>query len=308
MKKKPTYNFRHILTLFAVCFIGLGAGFSWHLFFRSDDTRPDVSDVPVFDRNDFATNGTQAFKHESIKTEKNEMLPMSQKTAEPETQIFGSQGIENQESGGENGTEIADDTTPASINLDVPFTSQAPEADWIQPWQDACEEATVIMLHAYYHGYDLSIPFVKKEIVKMVSYQDQIGWGYSIDINTLAKVYEWYSANAGQKGTVNQFSGTPRVIENPTVDNIKKFIANGHPVLAVARGKDLPNPYYTGDGPEYHTLIIRGYTKDSFITNDPGTKRGENFVYAYNDLMSALHDWNDGDVIHGTPAILVVKY
>lgn len=29
-----------------------------------------------------------------------------------------------------------------SINLAVPFTSQAPTGDWSEPWQNACEEAS----------------------------------------------------------------------------------------------------------------------------------------------------------------------
>ena len=36
-----------------------------------------------------------------------------------------------------------------TMNLSVPFTSQAPEQNWDEPWQDACEEAAVLMLDAY---------------------------------------------------------------------------------------------------------------------------------------------------------------
>jgi len=47
--------------------------------------------------------------------------------------------------------------------------------------------------------------------------------------------------------------------------------------------------------------------EDKFITNDPGTKRGENFAYKYQDLMNAIHDWNNGDVKNGRPVVLVVE-
>src|SRR3989338_9267279 len=43
--------------------------------------------------------------------------------------------------------EVAD--LPKSVNLAVPFTSQAPEKDWSQPWQAACGEAAGLMLDAY---------------------------------------------------------------------------------------------------------------------------------------------------------------
>ena len=37
------------------------------------------------------------------------------------------------------------------INLDVPFTSQAPHLNWDQPYQDFCEEASVLMAVQYLH-------------------------------------------------------------------------------------------------------------------------------------------------------------
>mgnify|MGYP001618174552 FL=1 len=68
----------------------------------------------------------------------------------------------------------------------------------------------------------------------------------------------------------------------------------------------LPNPHFRNGGPEYHTLVIRGYTEDSFITNDPGTQFGENFLYKYSDLMNSIHDWNEGDVKNGKRLVLVI--
>jgi len=35
---------------------------------------------------------------------------------------------------------------PESYNLGVPFTSQAPEANWQIPFKEACEEASVLMV------------------------------------------------------------------------------------------------------------------------------------------------------------------
>ena len=78
-------------------------------------------------------------------------------------------------------------------------------------------------------------------------------------------------------------------------------------MLVVADGKVLPNPHFRDGGPEYHALIIRGYTNKTFITNDPGTQFGENFEYKYNDLLNAIHDWNGGDVKNGRRVVLVVE-
>ena len=54
-------------------------------------------------------------------------------------------------------------------------------------------------------------------------------------------------------------------------------------------------------------LIIKGYTKEgNFITNDPGTRRGADFIYSPGVLMNAIHDWNGGDVDNGKKVMIVV--
>ncbi len=184
---------------------------------------------------------------------------------------------------------------PGRINLNVPFTSQAPEKDWGQPWQDACEEAALLMLDAYYKKYNLSPLFAKDEIIKMVEWEQTRNLGKSIEIKEIKEIFSDY------------FNFKSEIIENPTVEQIKRFIANGNPVLAVADGKVLPNPHYRNGGPVYHALIIRGYDEDEFITNDPGTQFGRGFKYKYDDLMNAIHEWNGGDVKNGRKVILVVE-
>lgn len=211
---------------------------------------------------------------------------------------LGDQSSEANLDGGDGEKESAVSLSDA-IDLAVPFTSQAPEEDWNQPWQDACEEAVILMLDAYYKGYDLSPLFAKDELVKMVDWEEGVrGWGRSIEIEKIQKTYEWFAgANALPMA----------IVEDPTVEDLKAFLAAGHPVLVVADGKVLPNPHFRSGGPEYHALVIRGYTEDSFITNDPGTKFGEQFLYTYNDLMEAIRDWNGGDVKHGRRVVLVAK-
>lgn len=189
---------------------------------------------------------------------------------------------------------------PKQINLDVPFTSQAPEKNWDQPWQDACEEAAVLMLAAYYKGFGLSPLFAKDEIIKMVHWEEEKGWGRSIDIEKIAELTGVFVTKQLQDKKVH-------IIENPTVDQIKTYVADGTPVYVVADGKVLPNPHFKNGGPEYHALIIRGYTEDSFITNDPGTQFGKNFSYRYNDLMMSIRDWNGGKVKEGRRVVFVIE-
>jgi hypothetical protein len=186
---------------------------------------------------------------------------------------------------------------PPSMNLDVPFTSQAPEKIWTQPWQDACEEAAILMIDAYYKDLTLSISYAKEEIIKMVEWEEKKGWGLSIEIEKIQLLFEDYLKT----------EKSVKLVEDPTIEEIKKYIARGVPVYVVADGKVLPNPNFRNGGPEYHALVIRGYTETEFITNDPGTQFGENFKYKYQDLMDSIRDWNGGDVKSGRRVVLVVE-
>ncbi len=128
-------------------------------------------------------------------------------------------------------------------------------------------------------------------------------------LGVIAAVLLTATATVAQTGIVaEQLYGYNRVkvFTNPTIDQIKAELAAGHPVIVPAAGQQLGNPYFTAPGPVYHMLLIRGYTADGFITNDPGTRRGEGFVYAFDDLMSAMHDWNAQDINQGQKAVLVV--
>ena len=192
---------------------------------------------------------------------------------------------------------------PKQINLNIPFTSQAPEKDWSEPWQNLCEEAAILMLDAYYEEYNLSPLFAKDELLRIWEWEQKQGFGKSIEMEKVVRVLSEYFGRLKD----SKIKRLPRVIENPTIEQIKEFIANGQPVLTVADGKVLPNPYFRNGGPVYHALIIRGYTEDKFITNDPGSGWSKNFAYKYDVLMNAIHDWNDGDVPNGRKVILVVE-
>ena len=82
-------------------------------------------------------------------------------------------------------------------------------------------------------------------------------------------------------------------------------------------GRELGNPNFKSPGPIYHNLVIRGYTKDGkFITNDPGTRKGEQYIYDQDVVMAAIHDWvpkgdrtiaANGDVATGQRVVLVVS-
>ncbi len=196
------------------------------------------------------------------------------------------------------GRQSTVDSIPAEINLDVPFTSQAPYAVWDAIHEDACEEASVIM--AAHFVLKKSIPdaaYADKEIAKIINWEDQ-NFGFSKDTNA-EKTAEILRKFYGLKNTEVKYS--------VTLDDVKTAVGRGYPVIFPLHGRGL-NPYFRDGGPLYHMLVIKGYTKDGkIITNDPGTKRGKNYVYGADFLLNAIHDWNGGDVINGGKAMIIVK-
>jgi len=191
-----------------------------------------------------------------------------------------------------------DEALPTSINLAVPFTPQAPHANWDLPYQEACEEASLLMVVRYKKDELIaSAEDADQEILKLVEFQNTFLGDYK---DTTAE------ETAEIARTYYGFDDT-EVLYDPTIEDIKRELAEGNPVIVPAAGRQLPNPHFHSPGPLYHMLVIRGYTQDLFITNDPGTKRGEEFTYEYRDLLNAMHDWNGGDVEGGRKVMIVVK-
>lgn len=199
--------------------------------------------------------------------------------------------------------KIDEEGVPLKINQDVPFTSQAPFAQWDDArYQDACEEASVLMAIKWVEGKSLSKDGATKEIADMSAWEVK-QWGTYHD-----------SSAADTKRLLTEYYNYPNVelFYDITIDDIKKHLADGKIVIIPSDGRLLNNPYFVAPGPEIHMLVIRGYdeNKSEFITNDPGTKRGEEFRYSYSTIMNSIRDYKTGS--HETPlaekvtAILVV--
>ena len=191
-------------------------------------------------------------------------------------------------------------TLPAEANLAVPFTTQAPFSNWDYPYQEACEEASSIMVDAYYKGKTGQIPAAdaQKEILDIVAYEK----------STLG-FYE--DTNATQTAQfIKGFFGYDNVIVKPLTspDDIKQAVALGYPVIVPFAGKLLGNPNFRNGGPPYHMLVIRGYTPKLFITNDPGTRNGLQYTYTYDTVMNAAHEWvgDAASITKGKKMMIVV--
>lgn len=187
-----------------------------------------------------------------------------------------------------------------NISIKVPFLSQAPLGVWDERHEEACEEASLIMLNAYLKEKTLDKNLGEAEIQKIIDFQIEKYGDYKDTSaqETIELAKDFYEID------------NLKVIYDFTQEDIKKYLSLGNPIIIPAAGRLLGNPYFTAPGPLYHNLVLTGFTKDDMIiTNDPGTKRGENYSYSLDVLYKAIHDFpGDKDEIEkGRKAMIVVK-
>lgn len=171
------------------------------------------------------------------------------------------------------------------IFLKVPFTSQAPFADWEDPrQQDGCEEASVLMAMHWMNGEALTRQSALEEIIAVSEYElDKYG---SYKDTSAADTFEriirgYYGFDKGE------------VVYGIIKNDIISALIEGKLVIVPADGRVLANPNYTAPGPEHHMLVIKGYdpATNEFVTNDPGTRMGESFRYDEEVMYEAIRDY-----------------
>jgi hypothetical protein len=172
-----------------------------------------------------------------------------------------------------------------AINLAVPFSSQAPRGDWSLPWQEACEEASSILVDLYWRGLETSVEQMERDIYA------------AIDWETRTLGYYEHTTAAETARMLREHFGYRRVdvIGDATIADIVREVRAGRPVIVPLAGRLLGNPYYTQPGPIYHMLVVKGVTESGdLITNDVGTRHGKNLTYTPDVFYNAMHDVPEG--------------
>lgn len=176
-------------------------------------------------------------------------------------------------------------TQVQALNIDVPFTSQAPERIWHEPWLNACEETSIAMVHAYYTGDTFNTAKAKSAILEVFKIKHKrFGPSFDESSYTVASLIREF------------FPWDARVQTNPTLEQIKEQLDLGRPVIIPVYGKELRNPHFLRGGPLYHMLVLSGYDDEGqyFIADEPGTRFGSNYRYSYSTIMATLHDYVPG--------------
>jgi len=187
----------------------------------------------------------------------------------------------------------------------VPFISQAPTAKWGNPiFQNACEEASLLMAYQWLRG---GKSFTKNQAEKKI-------------INVARAMKKKYGSyyDSSAYDTV-EFAKEYFKIKNIFVrfdiraQDIINELENGNLVIVPVNGIKLKNPNFKQPGPLQHMLVIKGYDLDTdeFITNDPGTRKGEHYRYSKKRLLNAIRDYPTGThkpiTTHRKAMIVVLK-
>jgi hypothetical protein len=177
--------------------------------------------------------------------------------------------------------ETAEIKLPPELNLKMTFYAQAPFGDWDYPWQEACEEASMLLIANAYYGHDWTREQFRDEILKLVDWQNE-------------RFGDYQHSNSAQNMLMLKEIFDLQSVEhkNPSYEDVQRILAKGHLIIGMFAGKQLGNPFYTNGGPPYHVLVIKGYKEgEKIITADVGTRRGEDYVFSWDTISGAMHDY-----------------
>ncbi|QQS23110.1 C39 family peptidase [bacterium] len=170
---------------------------------------------------------------------------------------------------------------PPTLALDVPFTPQAPTANWDELHNEACEEASAIMAYAYFNDIaSLPASYVETKISELTQWQTD-NYGYYLSIN-----------NSEMVKMLREAFDLKAELVDMSEEAIKRALTDDKLVILPANGQMLGNPNFTPPGPIYHMLVIKGFNTNGFITNDPGTRRGKDYFYTYETLYNSNGNWS----------------
>ena len=105
--------------------------------------------------------------------------------------------------------------TASIVKLSVPYVSEVPDGRWVGSWKNACEEASIAMVDAYYSGQKtVGIAKAKAFMQGLFNIEHKL-WGS--DANTdAARTLQLITDHS-------DFNG--RIVEAPTVNAIKAEVA-----------------------------------------------------------------------------------
>lgn len=232
---------------------------------------------------------------ESSKQSVKESLSESNESSPIELPVAPNQNYQNQN------VEPASVTTPLpkEVLLNVPFATQSPYSIWDARDEESCEEASIVMVHYFRQNKNLTPALMRKELDLLINFE----------IKTFGNYIDSNAQNIAQIAEVYYKYKNVKVQYNIKIEDLKRELASGNPVIVPTAGRLLGNPNYKPPGPLYHTLVLVGYNSKGFISNDSGTRKGKSYFYSYNVLYNAIHDFpgSKAKILEGKKAMVIIK-
>lgn len=178
-------------------------------------------------------------------------------------------------------SQTKDDNLPTEFLINnFSFQTQAPNANWDELHDEACEEASLALVYYYLNNKNMTSETMEKEIIGQVNWEVQ-NWGVHKDL----------AVDETLQLAENYFHMNGKVKKNMTMIDIKKEIAAGRPVIVPTAGRLLGNPNFRSPGPVYHMVVAIGYDTKNIIVQDVGTRNGNHYSYNKQIFENAWHDW-----------------
>jgi hypothetical protein len=195
--------------------------------------------------------------------------------------------------------QIVEKSIADKIFIKVPFSTQAPFANWDIFHEEACEEAALLMIKYYLDEKKLNPEIAEKEIQAMLDYE--------------IKHYGKYEDSNAQEivELARDFYGIKnlKVVYDFSLADLQTQLSLNKPIIVPAAGRLLGNPNFKSPGPLYHNLVLVGLDGKMIIANDPGTRNGEGYQYDATLLYEAIHDF-PGDlnqIERGRKAMIILE-
>lgn len=170
------------------------------------------------------------------------------------------------------------------INKNIPFLVQAPFADWKdQMQQDACEEASMIMIDAWINNYDFDKKDGLEQIVKLSNYiEKNYGSWKDSNIEDIQEILKDYF----------KIEKT-QLYYDTNLEEIKELLKEGKNLIVPINGQTIANDNFSGIGPLNHMVVLIGYDEETrdFFAHDPGTRHGKEYRYPYENFIESIRNY-----------------